>query len=51
MAGWLELDCEALHDPHRDQWIIFYTAPPGSPSGEALRLLEVIGTQDLAARS
>ena len=51
VAGWLELDCEALHDPHRDQWIIFYTAPPGSPSGEALRLLEVIGTQDLAARS
>ncbi|MBV9847653.1 MAG: helix-turn-helix domain-containing protein [Kutzneria sp.] len=46
-VGWLELDCETLHVPERDQWIVFYTAPPGSPSAEALRLLAVVGTQEL----
>jgi transcriptional regulator with XRE-family HTH domain len=50
LVGWLDLDCEALHDPYRDQWTIFYTAAPGSPSQEALRLLKVIGTQDLTVR-
>lgn len=51
VVGWLDLDCEALHDPDRDQWVVLYTAPPGSPSHEALRLLRVVGTQDLATRS
>ena len=50
VVGWLDLDCEALHDPDRDQWVVLYTAPPGTPSHEALRLLRVVGTQDLAAR-
>jgi hypothetical protein len=50
VVGWLDLDCEALHDPDRDQWVVLYTAPPGTPSHEALRLLKVVGTQDLAAR-
>jgi hypothetical protein len=50
LVGWLDLDCEALHDPDRDQWIVFYTASPGTPSHEALRLLKVIGTQDLTTR-
>lgn len=36
LVGWLDLDCEALHDPHRDQWIVLYTAAPGTPSHEAL---------------
>jgi hypothetical protein len=27
---------------------VLYTAPPGSPSHDALRLLKVVGTQDLA---
>jgi hypothetical protein len=49
-VGWLDLDCEALHDPQRDQWIILYTAAPGTPSHEALRLLKVVGTQDLTSR-
>jgi transcriptional regulator with XRE-family HTH domain len=48
VVGWLELDCEGLHDPVRDQWVIFYTAAPGTPSHEALRLLRVVGVQDLA---
>jgi transcriptional regulator with XRE-family HTH domain len=51
VVGWLDLDCEALHDPDRDQWVVLYTAPPGSPSHEALRLLKVVGTQDLATRA
>ncbi|MFC0038246.1 helix-turn-helix transcriptional regulator [Actinomadura rayongensis] len=46
-VDWLDLDCEALHDPVRDQWIILYTAAPGTPSHESLRLLNVIGTQSL----
>jgi transcriptional regulator with XRE-family HTH domain len=50
LVGWLDLDCEALHDPYRDQWTIFCTAAPGTPSHEALRLLKVIGTQDLTVR-
>jgi hypothetical protein len=50
VVGWLDLDCEALRDPDRDQWVVLYTAPPGTPSHEALRLLRVVGTQDLAAQ-
>jgi transcriptional regulator with XRE-family HTH domain len=50
VVGWLDLACDALHDPYRDQWIVLYTAAPGTPSYEALRLLKVVGTQDLAAR-
>ncbi|MFJ2861886.1 helix-turn-helix transcriptional regulator [Kitasatospora sp. NPDC087314] len=50
VVGPLDLDCEALHDPHSDQWIIFYTAAPGTPSHEALRLLKMVGSQDLAVR-
>jgi transcriptional regulator with XRE-family HTH domain len=46
-VGWLEFDCEALHIPECDQWVVLYTAAPGSPSYEALRLLKVVGTQDL----
>jgi hypothetical protein len=37
-------------DPDRDHWIILYTAVPGTPDHDALRLLGVIGTQDLTAR-
>jgi hypothetical protein len=47
VVGWLDLDCEGLHDPVRDQWVIFYTAAPGTLSHEALRLLRVVGVQDL----
>ena len=46
-VGWLNLDCDALRDPERDHWIILYTAVPGTPDHDALRLLNVIGTQDL----
>jgi transcriptional regulator with XRE-family HTH domain len=46
-VGRLELDCEALHVPERDQWVVFYSAAPGSRSAEALRLLKVVGVQNL----
>jgi transcriptional regulator with XRE-family HTH domain len=45
--GWLDLDCDALHDPDDDHWIVLYTAQPGTSTHEALQLLKVIGTQDL----
>lgn len=46
-VGWLDLDCEALHEPTTDQWVILYTARPGTTSHESLRLLRTVGTQDL----
>ncbi|MGF7237824.1 MAG: helix-turn-helix transcriptional regulator [Frankia sp.] len=49
-VGWLDLDCDALHDPERDHWIIMYSAAPGTPTHQALQLLKVIGTQRLSAR-
>ncbi|MEU1286729.1 hypothetical protein [Kitasatospora sp. NPDC005856] len=50
VVGPLDLDCEALHDPQRDQWTIFYAGAPGTPSHSALRLSKVVGGQDLAVR-
>ncbi len=35
--------------PDRDQRVVLYTAAPGTPAYEALRLLRVVGTQDLTA--
>jgi MmyB-like transcription regulator ligand binding domain len=49
--GWLDLDREALHDPDQDHWIIVYTAALGTPAHEALKLLKVIGTQQLSTDS
>ncbi len=48
-VGWLDLDCDALHDPERDQWVILYSAAPGTPTHRALQLLKVIGTRRLGA--
>ena len=44
----LDVICEVLVVPERDQRVILYTAEPGSPSDQALRLLGVIGTQSMA---
>lgn len=38
VVGWLDLECDALHDPARDQWTVFYTAASGA-AAEALRVL------------
>ena len=44
-AGPITLNCDVLDIADRDQRLVIYTAAPGSPAEEALRLLEVIGTQ------
>lgn len=46
-VGRIDVTCEILVVPDRDQRVILYTADPGSPSDQALRLLDVIGTQSL----
>lgn len=47
-VGSINLQSEMLLVPDCDQRILLYTAEPGTPSHEALRLLKVIGTQDLS---
>ncbi|MGH3375415.1 MAG: helix-turn-helix transcriptional regulator [Actinoallomurus sp.] len=45
LVGPVTVDCDVLDITDRDQRVVIYTADPGSPSEEALRLLSVIGTQ------
>ncbi|MBB5935484.1 helix-turn-helix transcriptional regulator [Streptomyces zagrosensis] len=45
MIGPITVNCDVLDIADRDQRLVIYTAPPGSPSEEALRLLSVVGTQ------
>ncbi|MFF8787086.1 helix-turn-helix transcriptional regulator [Streptomyces sp. NPDC015125] len=45
LVGPVSVNCDILDITDRDQRVIIYTAPPGSPSEEALQLLSVIGTQ------
>ncbi|MEV1022394.1 helix-turn-helix transcriptional regulator [Streptomyces sp. NPDC050264] len=44
-VGPIAVNCDVLDITDRDQRVVIYTATPGSPSEEALRLLSVIGTQ------
>lgn len=46
-VGEITVSCDGLDIPDTDQRVVIYTADPGSPSEEALRLLDVIGTQAL----
>ncbi|MES4908941.1 MULTISPECIES: helix-turn-helix transcriptional regulator [unclassified Streptomyces] len=45
LVGPVSVNCDVLDITDRDQQVVIYTAAPGSPSEEALRLLSVIGTQ------
>jgi transcriptional regulator with XRE-family HTH domain len=45
LVGPITVNCDVLDIADRDQRVVIYTATPGSPSEEALRLLSVIGTQ------
>ncbi|MGC0335774.1 helix-turn-helix transcriptional regulator [Streptomyces sp. SLBN-8D4] len=47
VVGRVVVNCDVLDIADRDQRVVIYTAAPGSPSEEALRLLSVIGTQRL----
>lgn len=49
-VGRIDVVCEVLVVPERDQRVVLYAAEPGSPSDQALRLLDVIGTQELTTR-
>jgi transcriptional regulator with XRE-family HTH domain len=48
VVGPITVNCDVLDITDRDQRVIIYTAVPGSPSEEALRLLSVIGTQRMS---
>ncbi|WP_062646041.1 helix-turn-helix transcriptional regulator [Streptomyces maremycinicus] len=45
LVGPVSVNCDVLDISDRDQRVVIYTATPGSPSEEALRLLSVVGTQ------
>ncbi|MFB6816016.1 helix-turn-helix transcriptional regulator [Streptomyces sp. NPDC056347] len=47
LVGPVSVNCDILDIADRDQRVIIYTAAPGSPSEQALRLLSVVGTQRL----
>ncbi|GAB3591265.1 helix-turn-helix transcriptional regulator [Angustibacter peucedani] len=46
-VGVMSLQCQVLVDPEDGQQLLVFTATPGSPDAEKLRLLEVVGTQSL----
>lgn len=50
VVGEIEVHCDVLLVPDRDQKVVLYTAAPGTPSYEALKLLRVIGVQEMALR-
>lgn len=45
VVGPVTVNCDVLDITDLDQRVVVYTASPGSPAEEALRLLSVVGTQ------
>jgi transcriptional regulator with XRE-family HTH domain len=43
-VGEITVDCDSLALTERDQHLVLYSAPQGSPSAEALALLNILGT-------
>ncbi|MGW6741352.1 helix-turn-helix transcriptional regulator [Streptomyces sp. NPDC055025] len=43
VVGEITVDCDSLTLTDRDQHVVLYSAPPGSPGAEALALLNVLG--------
>ena len=44
-VGEIAVDCDVLALTDRDQHLVLYSAPPGSPGADALALLNVLGTE------
>jgi len=44
-VGKITVDCDTLTLADRDQHLVLYSAPTGSPDAEALALLQVLGTE------
>jgi transcriptional regulator with XRE-family HTH domain len=42
-VGAITVDCDSLALTDRDQHLVLYSAPPGSPDAQALALLDVLG--------
>ncbi|MFG2480358.1 helix-turn-helix transcriptional regulator [Streptomyces fagopyri] len=49
VVGELTVDCDSLTLTDRDQYLVLYTAPPGSHGAEALALLNVLGAEGVNA--
>ena len=49
VVGEITVDCDSLTLTDRDQNLVLYTAPRGSPAAEALALLNVLGPETVNA--
>jgi hypothetical protein len=49
-VGPITLDCDVLTVAGSDLRLVVYTAEPSSPDADLLRLVQVVGLQDLSAR-
>lgn len=49
VVGEITVDCDSLALTERDQHLVLYSAPPGSPAAEALALLNVLGADYVKA--
>lgn len=49
VVGEITLDCDTLTLTDRDQHLVLYSAPPGSPAAETLALLNVLGPENINA--
>jgi transcriptional regulator with XRE-family HTH domain len=49
VVGEITVDCDALTLADRDQHLVLYTAPEGSPSADALALLGMLGPESAGA--
>jgi transcriptional regulator with XRE-family HTH domain len=47
LVGWIELHCNVLSIPDRDQSVVLFTADPGTTSHRALCSLALVGSEDL----